>query len=726
MLTLWSQHGKHTMLCFVKQRCNDVEQSISQVCPGTRYISRIISELTNNQVLIQQQYIAMRTFIGLTLILFVHGDIFMTNPRGSNNRLNEKSNNRANGNRLFDSQNNNKGGYNVGDRFAGEAGKDPSRQYQIQYYESGPTLEESSRLIIEWANQHGCGGTNRKSRCNVVIQYMCMNNGTDADYPKSQEATPEGGKQRTAYMRDGVNTNTQGYAKPNRNIKQEKQTEYERRMAGNANVNTRYNYGLHESLVWYDMCRYREANAGLFRADQNLKNDKVGYVPSHKTRQNPGGTRRGFECPEERDYYPYWQPTLQGNYDKDSQKTAWLDAAYLGPGCGGIVKNSFNDRDKHRCVLNKYRDYGRSITKDACEEEGGNWVKFTSYLEVLEDVNNKADCEAKNKASPRNTIVWAPLRSDSTESKCIVKPPRTECGRIPSTRVNHLGNSFSHVNNASRFQWDIPHFPSGNVKRCVVRVRYNITTMDYDPYKTFSDQNGGNSPVTNNPTIDVFQNGNGLALAINTAQFGRTFQDRSHIFQVLPRLKSMTGKKLHNLNVRGQRGNIVQNYPSVEYDFVPDKLNIGQDDLVHIQWAGINTNVAGRAGEGKDGTDRNNFVELSGDPDTSYPYILSKATFWNNVVSLTDPSSSGHDIAISLASSGYFCGKAASKTCPAGMTVDGNNRAALQKQLDNAPASYFGHVVAFKGPGQVYYMCTRNNNFSNRSQKGMIYITPRK
>ena len=42
-------------------------------------------------------------------------DIFMTNPKGSNNRLNENSANRANGNRMFDSQNNNKGGYNVGE-----------------------------------------------------------------------------------------------------------------------------------------------------------------------------------------------------------------------------------------------------------------------------------------------------------------------------------------------------------------------------------------------------------------------------------------------------------------------------------------------------------------------------------------------------------------------------------------------------------------------------------
>merc|ERR1711916_366008 len=125
-----------------------------------------------------------------------------------------------------------------------------------------------------------------------------------------------------------------------------------------------------------------------------------------------------------------------------------------------------------------------------------------------------------------------------------------------------------------------------------------------------SDYNDNNSPVQQDPYTDV---GLGqqylLSLAANTNQYARTFQDRSGCRSSCPQPRPAAGKKIYNLNVRGKRGNIVQTYPAVEYDFVPSYMDLNSGDMVHFQWTGsdYNPNRNPNNGEGgpKDPADNN-------------------------------------------------------------------------------------------------------------------------
>ena len=78
---------------------------------------------------------------------------------------------------------------------------------------------------------------------------------------------------------------------------------------------------------------------------------------------------------------------------------------------------------------------------------------------------------------------------------------------------------------------------------------------------------------------------------------------------------------------------------------------------------------------------------------------------------------SGEDIAVTFGSSGYYlCMKA--ETC-AGNSVE--SKVKMDKLLNNAPASFGGMLVEF-AKGMYHYICSRNNNFTNRSQKGTIEV----
>jgi len=625
--------------------------------------------------------------IGLCSLLtvYVAGDVYMHNPRGSNNRLNEKSANRNNGNRLFDSQNNNRGGYNVGDKtdeaFDTDSVEDATDtlmpggsdegQFSLCYY-------SNSELNLEWTSQHGCGGDNddgnTKLNCNMVMQLMC--NTDDVKDPAMH-----------VVLKDGRNTDTPDDADDFGDI--EAQTAQ----------NDADGRGRHESEGWYVDCENRPRNKGLFLADQKLKGNSRKY-----TRQNPNGNRRGLECPEERDYYPYWGPS------------PWMDTYVCSDG-GNILCDSLED------VSMNTQKKGKCCKDAACADDPAGAYEFIT----------KASCENSTEGNAN----WVEYTHGTAAPACE---------KCPLSRVNHLGNAYipgatqEAEPAASNHVMKIPDkaglsdytkYENG-IAKCVLRLRYNISTDDYAPLETFADQNedkakGIISPVEQNPTVDIGARLQGLKLAINTNQFGRTFQDRSHAFFVNTNAPPMTGGKIHNLNVRGKRGNIVQTFPSVEYDFVPKVAALAEGDVVHMQWTGSNTHnngnpagdgQAGDAGEGTGGTDRQNLALIK-HMHQNYPSAgMSDQHFFDGCVgdfygTGTPTTLNTKDCLIRMASVEYFKNVA---------DANDETKDELNPLLNNAYASFPGLMMKAKNAGTYLYMCTRNNNFSNRHQKLTVTV----
>ena len=613
-------------------------------------------------------------------------DCYLHNPRGSNNRLAEEDANRNNGDRLFDSQNNNRGGYNVGAKthrdfdtnnpFAApsttfdETDLEGRIQYQFAFY-------EGSEITWEWTSQHGCGGNEatdpHKLNCNIMLQYVC-----DTE-PYAEGVFDDG--HMDIDLRDGGNTGTPSEATSFASLDSTRDN------------NRNNNRGLHESEAYYLMCERRRRNYRLFHADQNVN------TPSTRgTRQNPNGNRRGLECPEERDYYPYWNPS------------PWRDVAYLTDdvegSCDRVMEGSQNHNPVSYCdglLENDNLDGYIPVEMETCEEMGGVWKSFNKNID----------------------------------------PPA--CDQVGWSRVNHLGNG--RHGQPLHYNWTLPSYQSlldsGNKEteagfiKCVARIRYNMTTDDYDPQNTFSDQDdrpnlGIVSPVQQDPAEDIgTETLTGLYLAINTNQFGRTFQDRSHVFYVTKRPANFATQKIYNLNVRGKRCNIVQCFPGVVYDFMPSRLYVEPDALVHLQWTGSNShnngNPAGDGQSGDDGvgmtgTDRHNFVQIDR-MDENYPIPLSGGSGFDHIFNYVDcynrdGSAIGDwvDCALILATSGYYRTKAE--------TVDKE----FDSIMDDSPASLIGGVVLeFKNipaTGKEFlYMSSRNNNFGSRSQKGVLILT---
>jgi len=569
--------------------------------------------------------------IFLCLLTYALCDLYMQNPRGSNDRLDEANTNRNNANRLFDSQNNAKGGYCVGP--------------QMEFY-------EGSLLSVEWTNQHGCG-SNPKMVCNVVLQYMCTT--SDAD--------------PTAQVRDGTTTDT-----------------IPATQAGATDTtNGVLTYGMHEPLQSYLDCATRERNMGLYIADRATQG---GLTPARATatytRQNNNADQYGLECAEERDYYPYWHPT------------SWKDIAIMATStrfCSFYKSNSQNVLAKGYCTdSNNPGPQTAQNNQNDCTNAGNNWVMQPS---------------------------WG-----------ISSP---DCVPVPWSRENHLGNGIDGF--ANSYNMTIPD-GEACVKTdncaCVLRLRYNVSTIENgypsmsNPDTGFIDynNNGDNSTITEDPVIQnamgnqTDDDGNpinsDLKFAVDTTQFGRTFQDRSHTFSIIKRPGGIRSDvRIFNLNVRGKRGNIVQTYPATEYDFVPQYLYTRVGDYIHFQWTGCDNNPAGNAGEGADGTDRSNLVQII-NAASSMPASDAWIKANPKKVLLKDPVMRLRFATLDQTG----CVRASDITNNA--DNDDRNCGKL-----NAATPYFnGGLVKLNQTGTFHYMNTRNHNFSNRDQKGILYVVP--
>ena len=105
----------------------------------------------------------------LLLLVGCTADIGLQNPRGSNNKLNEVSNNARAQNRLFDSQTNAASGYQHGDNCQPTCSNGNGKYFAdregagagIMYYYA------TSKLNIEWTSQHGCGAESVHGEINI-------------------------------------------------------------------------------------------------------------------------------------------------------------------------------------------------------------------------------------------------------------------------------------------------------------------------------------------------------------------------------------------------------------------------------------------------------------------------------------------------------------------------------------------------------------------------------
>jgi hypothetical protein len=665
------------------------------------------------------------------LLALSTADVYLHSPRGANDRCDEKSNNRNNENRGWNSNNNAAGGYSWCDQ-------------EMHFY-------EGSTIRVEWYSQHACGnGAQTKtdpSNPDSVICRHILQLGCDFSF-----ATQVNGDQ-SYYFTDGTSLGRPGADQYNTidsndapinsdvyntfgdtctetrpltatecgtSATNDAQCNTDLSDGGNrGNFNNRdtcgchprkmQTYMQHEPEAWYLKCKNRQRNQGLYTADQNVNNNNG----AHNTRQEPNSNRYGYECTEERDYWPYWHPT------------PWIDLVVYTSDvtiCPMVQSESQNIKDKCECVAQD-----SSVAADV--------AKAQMY-------NQKLFCENNGYKW------WCGGKWNWPQPQCLLAPSQ------PDNRLASVDNRGDNTNTGGSrgealafYEWVVPQmnsglFPDQSGARCLIRLRYNISAGEiqenYDqtnnnalkgnPVRSFG---AGNYSLPANVTMP-------LRHAVNTAQYGRTFEDRTYIFKLVPRSQANTldgvtdssfaTATVHNLNVRGKRGNIAQVRNCYEYDFIPKILMGAVGDFVHFQYCMSDYNDNGNAGEGRAGTDRSNMVPIG----NANKNLLLPQNMTANGASNLDEKYGGQIFSVADWSALAFLNQDPMYCASSQSMMSNNNNGntvtschflnGVRNTTTGLPTSYFSYVAKIISQGNLQYICTRNNNFTNRSQKGTIIV----
>jgi len=681
------------------------------------------------------------------MLTVVHADVYLHGMvRGSNNRncRNDNNDERRNANRLFDSQNNDDGGYSCPRSYPFDEDHN-NNQGEVDEYgnlQGANTIDTTmyyvyagSEVQLEWTNQHGAGG-NPNMHSDIIWQYM-----TDDEYEQDNEFGELLGNRR---LRDGTPVNNNDDDNTN--------DEATTRIGGDGNGNNAYanldkgdvadgRYGYQEPINNYKLCAYTSRNKGLFTADQEMRGNRKS---ARYTRQDNNGQRYGFECPEERDYYPYWRPS------------PWHDIAIISSDVERCETKQapFSQNVVAKCNCIESKDQGFSeddpapLTEAECNTVGGKWA-------CVQPWNSMEMCGWGG-------ATWA----------CDEEP---ECLMAAYSRDNHLGNQVTDpmpsgdpsdkTTQAATFTWKVPEFLRET--KVVLRLRYNTsTTGDFDMDTTDwrhscedpNDQTCTKSPIVdrdNREELSYYDLGFApdgasnpeiykLSIAVNSDQHARTFQDRTYTFLVkpLPNVNSDCRGKIKNLGMRGKRGNIVQAYPSVEYDFSPQEVDITEDDCLHVHWTGSDYNPNRNPNNGEGGpynpnnpneakADRTNMVQMH-DDGANIPMTMAEIKAADKCFWLDDDGNCDADKyrLFALLDQDFSKCKTVEELKAEGVNGrqqrerDPRNCGKLNGGSASASSPHFdGGMHKFR-EGTYKFVSTRNNNFSNRSQKLRVTVGP--